>query len=238
MGRGTRSIVSGVLGAGCGAAEFALHKRLHMATGKAAANDRYIEAAVRSTRSALVRQRCTHGRDVGHTARPGSPEEFYTAQPGDLAALAETIIRTEGPVHTSVLTRRIAACFGLARAGARIHDRVALAVQLNTVTGKAVEREDFLWPGDMEQPPVRVRTDEDDRDIDLICPEEIAVAARLLLEAQFGMNRTDLITQAARALGFASAGSRITERVGEVVQADIDAGRIAVDTADYLTVRE
>ncbi len=173
-----------------------------------------------------------------HTARPGSPEEFYTAQPGDLAALAETIIRTEGPVHTSVLTRRIAACFGLARAGARIHDRVALAVQLNTVTGKAVEREDFLWPGDMEQPPVRVRTDEDDRDIDLICPEEIAVAARLLLEAQFGMNRTDLITQAARALGFASAGSRITERVGEVVQADIDAGRIAVDTADYLTVRE
>ena len=200
--------------------------------GAASATDGATDAAVEAGEQTMI-PAVPYRR---HTARPGSPEEFYTAQPGDLAALAETIIRTEGPLHTSVLTRRIAACFGLARAGARIHDRVALAVQLNTVTGKAVERDDFLWPGDMDTPPVRVRSDEDDRDIDLICNEEIALAARLLLEAQFGMNRADLITQAARALGFGNAGTRITERIGEIVQAEIDEGRIDADTADYLTV--
>ena len=51
----------------------------------------YIAAAVPSTRSAVVRQRCTHGGDVGHTSRPAARGEPVGEDPavgtrGDVAA--------------------------------------------------------------------------------------------------------------------------------------------------------
>jgi hypothetical protein len=82
----------------------------------------------------------------------------------------------------------------------------------------------------MATPPVRTRNGDLPRDIELICPEEIAQAARLLLDAQFGMGVDDLVTQTARVLGFNSTGSRIAARIREVLDAEMDSGRFVSES--------
>jgi hypothetical protein len=67
LGRGGLSLLSGVFHASCGAAGFALHKRLHMGTGKVG--------------GVALAAGCRTGRDVGHTARPAAWSESAGQDP-------------------------------------------------------------------------------------------------------------------------------------------------------------
>ncbi|MGB2822659.1 MAG: DUF3320 domain-containing protein, partial [Phycisphaerae bacterium] len=171
---------------------------------------------------------------ASRTAR--SPEDFYAAAADGLARLVATIADTEGPIPRDELVRRVCSVYGLSRAGSRIEDKINRAVDVAVSLELLAVREEFIWPAGMTQPPVRRRDEADDdiRNIDLICAEEIARAARLLLEAQFGMGRDDLIVQAARLLGFQHTGARIQERIGEVIRRELKAGRISEDAAGLL----
>ncbi|MCL2701942.1 MAG: DUF3320 domain-containing protein, partial [Phycisphaerae bacterium] len=156
-------------------------------------------------------------------------EKFYTESVPALAKLVTEIVAFEGPIHEEELARRMATAFGMTRAGGQIVLKVTKAVshaeQRNTVT----RRGPFLWPADMTTPPVRVRDGNNKdapRDIDRICPEEIGQAAWLLLKAQFGMSRQDLITQTARALGFNNTGPNITATIDTALTLEQNTGRI------------
>ena len=166
-------------------------------------------------------------------------EEFYSAGAVKLAELIGQIVDAEGPVHRSEVSRRVRSVYGLSRGGNRIEEKIGRAVESAGSRELVVARDEFLWPRGMAEPPVRCRGDADQtvRDIELICPEEIARAARLLLEVQFGMGRDDLVSQTARLLGFQHTGSRIQERIDGAITAELQAGRIAAD-GDLLRVAE
>jgi len=157
-----------------------------------------------------------------------SPERFYSGPPDELTKCVAGVVEAEGPIHRSEVVRRVCSLYGLSRAGERIEERIARSVGLAEQAGRVEPRGEFLWPAGMIDPPVRRRGEahESVREIDRICPEEIARAARLVLEAQFGMAREDLVAQAARLLGFQHTGSKIQQRVGEVVDGELAAGRI------------
>ena len=112
--------------------------------------------------------------------------------------------------------------------------RRAEALQVALSKGRLRQRARFLWPPEMETPPVRRREEGSAKAIDLICKEESARAARLLRAAQFGMNRQDLTTQIARVFGFSKTGARIEENVAEMLEAQIEAGRITTDPGGLL----
>ena len=119
-----------------------------------------------------------------------------------------------------------------------MEDKVLRALAVAAERGLAVVREDFIWPAGMAEPPVRRRADSESvRDIELICPEEIARAAHLVLEAQFGMAAGDLAGQTAKLLGFQYAGAKIAQRVDAVVRDEVAAGRI-VQEGDQLRMPE
>ena len=88
----------------------------------------------------------------------------------------------------------------------------------------------------MLEAPVRVREDERVRDIDLICDEEIARAAVLLVDAQIDINLEDLSSQTARVLGFASTGSRIAERISRVINMLLSEGSLETDDTGQIVV--
>ena len=161
------------------------------------------------------------------TAR--SPEDFYAAGGDELAKLVAAIADVEGPIHRGEVVRRVCAAFGLSRAGRRIEEKIARAVGIAETRELLSLREEFVWPLGMSEPPVRRRDelDEDVRNVEWICREEIARAARLVLEAQFSMTQEDLVAQVARLLGFQHTGTRIRDRVEEVIAGEIGAGRIA-----------
>ena len=169
-----------------------------------------------------------------------SPEDFYSAAADGLAKRVAAIADAEGPIRRDELVRRVCSVYGLSRAGSRIEGKINRAVSVAISHQLVFVREEFLWPRGMAAPPVRRRDEahEDLRNIELICGEEIARAARLLLEAQFGMSPGDLIVQTARLLGFQHTGARIQERVREVVRSEIEAGRIHEDAAGALKTGE
>lgn len=169
---------------------------------------------------------------------PGTAEEFYSVTVDKLAKLAANVTDVEGPIRRDELVRRVCWAYGFSRTGQRMEDKVVRALAVAVERGMAVVREDFVWPAGMDDPPVRRRGDSDAaRDIELICPEEIARAARLVLEAQFGMAAEDLAGQAARLLGFQHAGTKISQRVDAVVAGEVAAGRI-VQEGDQLRMPE
>jgi hypothetical protein len=155
-----------------------------------------------------------------------SAERFYTDSTEVLAEVVEGVVRSEGPVHMEQVFRRAVLAWDLSRTGSTIRGRLEKAVALVVHRGGIRAKDGFLWPADMEQPPVRRRHDEEIRDIDLICHEEIGQAARMILTAQLGMSRTDLVVQTARLLGFRNTGQRVAARIEEAIQSEIDAGRI------------
>jgi len=165
-------------------------------------------------------------------------EDFYGATVDKLARLAANVTDVEGPIRRDELVRRVCSAYGFSRTGQRMEDKVVRALAVAVERGMAMVREDFVWPAGMTDPPVRRRGDSDAaRDIELICPEEIARAAHLVLEAQFGMAADDLAGQAARLLGFQHAGTKISQRVNAVVADEVASGRI-VQEGDQLRMPE
>ena len=141
--------------------------------------------------------------------------------------LVTEVVEVEGPVHEDQVSRRMLDIYRFSRGGSRIDEKISSAVRVAVYGGKINRRGDFLWPADMETPPLRRRDDDDIRDIDLICHAEIRRALRLLLETQFGMSRNDLTTQAARLFGFQVSGSRIRDRIGQAIQGLLESGKVA-----------
>ncbi len=171
-------------------------------------------------------QELSHAYVMYGIDQPREPETFYTVSVKDLARVVSEIVAVEGPIHRDELARRMAAAWGISRAGARLRDRVDRSIQILLGNEKIQARGNFYWPADMTEPTARRRDEERLRDADLICREEIAAGARALLQAQFGMTREDLASQTAYLLGFASTGKRIARKVEETVEAEIRAGRI------------
>ena len=74
------------------------------------------------------------------------------------------------------------------------------------------------------------------RKIDLIPPEEIAKAVKLVVERSYGIDRADAATEAARLLGFKSVSDSTKRNVDSVIQGLIDTSELASDN-DHLTLR-
>ena len=159
--------------------------------------------------------------------RRAKPEDLQSLGRDELSERVAAIVQVEGPICQDALMQRLAEVFGLSRAGSRVRKAVRAAVARATGDGRITTRDAFLWPAHMDDPPVRRRSDADLRDADLICSRELGQAAWQLLGVQGSMTREDLIAQTARALGFASAGSKLGPAISAAVDLEIGLGRIA-----------
>lgn len=121
--------------------------------------------------------------DLEKAGCPADPARFHSPDYAPrLKEMVEHVVDVEGPVHEDVLVRRIARHHGFQRAGSLIRSAVVdLARQSRVATNESVGT--FFWPESTgpEHPPVRFRDrDEEMRNADLICREEIqAIASRL-----------------------------------------------------------
>lgn len=165
-----------------------------------------------------------------------SSDAFYTESVHVLATHIAEIVSVEGPIHEDELARRMAAIFGMSRAGGQIAAKVMKAAQHAERIKTIVRRGQFLWLAGMGVPCVRNRNSDGPRNIDLICAEEIGQAAWLLLKAQFGMSRQDLITQTARALGFNNTGVSIASAIETALEVELKNGRILDNVSSLCAV--
>jgi very-short-patch-repair endonuclease len=155
--------------------------------------------------------------------------ELHDAPRGALSALAEEVVRIEGPVHVCEVVNRIRDAWGLKRAGGRIQEAVEFAVSVSVREGRVQEDGDFLTiPG--KTPNVRDRSavrSTSLRKPDALPPAELEIAILEVVRSNYGATDDQVVTSAARAVGFKSTSGQLRELLAEVIAAAIAGDKLA-----------
>ena len=150
----------------------------------------------------------------------GHPDHFYDpASRMILAGQLSHVINMEGPIADSVLFRRVARAWGLARTGNRIEELLrsllpAMAVRTFEVEGDAV----FYWP-EFSQPAqwqeFRVSGGANDsrRQLSEICSEELANLAIFILSEHGATSISELARTICRLQGIARTSADAEARI-------------------------
>ena len=158
--------------------------------------------------------------------------------PGSLLFCPITeIVRVEGPVHVSEVLRRIADAVGVARIGSRIKQNLGWAIGNAVRRGMILKRGEFLWSTGMNPPVVRDRRDVQGKKIEMVAPEEIAQALRMIVKHSYGMDRREAAIEAARLLGFRSVSKNTAKQTLKVLETLVESGEFVV-TGAQITVAD
>jgi very-short-patch-repair endonuclease len=162
----------------------------------------------------------------------GESAEFYDLavyDPGHITAILVSVVQQEGPIHILEATRRVISCWGMGRAGPNLVTTVEIAATRAGQRGSIAIRGEFLWPSEMSQPVVRVPSDGDVvRSIEYVSLEEIAEACILCVRDAYAIQQDELITQAARLLGYHRTGTNVRDRISEAITFACEQGKVEV----------
>lgn len=165
----------------------------------------------------------------------GAPDRFHQQRAEKtITRLVEQIVEEEGPVALDVLSRRVAAHWGIGRLVASVRERVARLAHEAGIRFTEQPHGVFLWPMGLQSakycsfraPGV---CEEDRRDITEIPMEEIVAAALHVLRHQVSLPKDDLIRETAMLLGFQRAGATIQRVVGQGVELAAERQSVSVD---------
>jgi hypothetical protein len=117
---------------------------------------------------------------------------------------------------------------GWQRAGANIKALIDRAIEALVRNGSIVRRGEFLWPA---APDFRLDVrypvgPEGQRKIDQISPEELQLTLRQIVGEAMSLNEDELLTQAARLLGFDRRGHLVDEGLRAALSTAIGEGRL------------
>lgn len=151
---------------------------------------------------------------------------YYQVAVGDVKKIVDDF----GPLHRDVVALHIAACWGL-RMGKNIREGIEAGIGLAVKQGKVRASADgrFLWPlAPKEVKPRAPFGYERPRDLDEVCPEEIAAAIHLLVKQAGGsISRNDLVGLVVRLFGHQRATERQARPVETVLDAQLAEGCLA-----------
>ena len=135
--------------------------------------------------------------------------------------LVERIIEQEGPIHRSLVARRVGAAFGLNRTGSRIIDATDKGLKL-AVRNSAIERSGdfFMTPTQRSSPPVRDRSQES-APVTIpahLPPIEICAAVERVEHENGVVQGQEQIRAVAHLLGFQKVSTQLKSRIANVLK--------------------
>lgn len=162
--------------------------------------------------------------DIGVEYQP--PTEIPFSRLGDYDVRStkqavEHIVNQEGPVHRDLVARRVVDNSDVSRRGSKVKDTIDTAIRRADVE----KRGELLYPVDFTGHSVR-RREGLSAEIEWIPDGEIATAILEILEKQYETPREDLIKQAGKVLGFSRTGTRIADRIGNVIDRMLEEERL------------
>lgn len=191
----------------------------HMLDQDAPVADSYQQAPVDNGISVDDYKTCTDLPFTNHG-------DLHVQNPKKLALNVIRVVEAEGPIHFDEMVKRIRSLWGLRRTGDRIINALRKSVDVAKTQGEIKARGAFLWPRDLKTPKVRKRNEEPRPDIELICPEEIKEAVRLVLKSQFSTVPDELSVATSRLLGFQATRDDTNRKIQEVISEMIQSGEL------------
>ena len=155
-----------------------------------------------------------------------SYNQFASVHDSVLQTALVEIVRAEGPISESLLIARIKELGSVPRMTAAIKERIANLAEASVAEGTLTRDADKFYS--LSGGELTARKREGKWSISDVSLDEIALAARIVLEKQFATPMSDLIKQTAASLGF-KATAQVKQR--------IEAG-IAVASTSGLIVEE
>jgi very-short-patch-repair endonuclease len=162
---------------------------------------------------------------------PGDPTSY--SERNRLTNIIEGILRREAPIHTRLLTRRVAELWNV-RALPRLRETIESIVHALVRAGQYQLRNEFILPPDPADVPVRVPDPGDPRtirEITHIPNAELQAAICKLLRDAHALDQDELMTRVARLFGWEQTGSRIRAAVQQLLDQLLTNGHIT-QTAD------
>jgi hypothetical protein len=148
--------------------------------------------------------------------------EIHEAPTGTLAAMAEEVVKIEGPVHVEEVVSRIRESWRLKRAGGRIQDAVDKAIAVAVRQQRLQKDGKFLSvPGAGVK--VRDRSEVQSATLrrpEMLPPTELRQAALEIVASNFGATEDQIVQAVSRALGFKVTSTPLRA----IIQKAIDGG--------------
>jgi hypothetical protein len=154
--------------------------------------------------------------------------DFGRAAVTRVAARLIEVVEVEGPIHHEEATRRVAEGAGAKRVGTRMLAALERAREHAISKGSIRQQGDFLWPAAMERPAVRDRgaLPASARRLELVAPEEIAVAIETVVADSLGIAAGAIPAATCRLLGFARTSDEMKSHVEAIVAGLVAKGRL------------
>jgi very-short-patch-repair endonuclease len=158
--------------------------------------------------------------------RQMEPHEVPLGQMVDYVA---RIVDLEGPIHLDEIVARIRIMWGLGRAGARIRAAVERAVRTaaeqRLVEGGPFYAKPGLPIGVRDRAQVQSATL---RKPEMLPPAEIEAAAILIVKANYGASRAELVQTLSRCFGFASTSAQLRLALEGGIDRSLAAGTLSL----------
>ncbi|NYB52664.1 MAG: DUF3320 domain-containing protein [Methanobacteriaceae archaeon] len=151
--------------------------------------------------------------------------DLHSQPVGDVARAVMQVVKDEGPIHYDELVKRVRTFWGLSRAGRRVKSVMKEAVHLGVLDGQIIQKGDFLYYKDAPV-VVRRRTGKPPARMDLISPEEIGMAVKMVLKSQYATEMDELIREVSRLFGAKVTRGPAITRIKSVIKDLITAKEI------------
>jgi hypothetical protein len=141
-------------------------------------------------------------------------------------------IKAEGPIHSERLARLAASAFGVDRLTAARRAAILSVLPPSALDG------DWAWPATLDRPAwtaFRRQAASSERPLEHVPPEEIGNAMAALCRAGAGMERDELLTQAAAVFGYKRRTATITPLLEAAADAALAAGRLEEQPTGLIT---
>ena len=162
-----------------------------------------------------------------------SYNQFASVHDSVLQTALVEIVRAEGPISESLLIARIKELGSVPRMTAGIKERIANLAEASVAEGTLTRDAEKFYSLSDGEPTARKR--EGKWSISDVSLDEIALAARIVLEKQFATPMSDLIKQTAASLGF-KATAQVKQRIEAGIAAASTSGLIAEENGVWKAV--
>lgn len=155
--------------------------------------------------------------------------ELHETPRGALSALAEEVVRIEGPVRIFEVVNRIRDAWGLKRAGGRIQEAVEKAVEVSVREGRMTQEGNFLSIS-VKTAKVRDRSNVRSpslRKSDSLPPAELAIEILRVVLENYGATDDQVVQAAARAVGFKSTSGQLRDLLLGIIAEAVSGDRLA-----------
>ena len=161
--------------------------------------------------------------------------ELHEISVADMAGGIVQVVLVESPVHLAEVTRRIMQAVGVSKAGRRIREAVQSGAHFAQRKGQIRIQGDFLWLPDMVTPTVRDRSKlpASSRKVEMIAPEEIAVAMQEAVRHAHGLTHEEVPTETSRLFGFARTTESMQQHLTPIKDQLLQQGKL-VDQAGFV----